>query len=181
MRVNSYYSVQITCSLIMPGLQTKCLTFFRLCLLALHSTDTSNTDYIYTVGVGICVWSFGLEFGWNQQVLLELPGGFILSLIINQRLAYYYLSFFLSLELSWAPDEWFARIIITDEALLFVEALLFFSLMRQTILKLESGVLELAVVASAHIWSFGCALIRIMRRAKTQHDQIYYLCTVQIC
>jgi hypothetical protein len=68
---------------------------FRLCLLALHSTDTSNTDYIYTVGVGICVWSLGLEFGWNQ-VLLELPGGFILSLLINQRLAYYYLSIFLS-------------------------------------------------------------------------------------
>jgi hypothetical protein len=143
---------------------------FRLCLLALHSTDTSNTDYIHTVGVGKCVWSFGLEFGWNQVLLLQLPGGFILSLLINQRLAYYYLPFFLSfpgikLSCGWMVCKnyynwWSFVVCFLDET---------------TILKLESSVLELAVVASGHTIFWVCALIRIMRRAKTQHDQIYYL------
>jgi hypothetical protein len=128
---------------------------FRLCLLALHSTDTSNTDYIYTVGVGICVWSLGLEFGWNQ-VLLELPGGFILSLLINQRLAYYYLSIFLSFPGIKLSSGWMlCKNYYNSWSFVVFWSFVAFFLDETTILKLESGVLELAVVASVHMIFLG--------------------------
>ncbi len=131
---------------------------FRLCLLALHSNRYfQHWLYIYCWGRCMC-----LEF-WSR-IWVE-PGvvaaaRWVYPVFINWSevgiLLSFFLSFFLSLELSWVLDGWFARIIITDEALLIFWSFVVFFLDETTILKLESGVLELAVVASAPMIFWVC-------------------------